>query len=1008
MRLVLRYIVLSGLALTLHSFLFNPLLAQDRERCGTEQYSKALYPDHDAKKLRFEKWLTEKKSQLALQKHWKKQTSPYRIPVVVHVIHNGEPIGVGANISDAQILSQIRVLNEDFSRQNADAANTPAVFADVAAGLDIEFVLAKQDPEGLPTNGIVRVNGGRSGWTANDNYAMKSLSYWPAEDYMNIWVCNLVDSYVGYAQLPESELEGTENGSKNRLTDGVVIWHQAFGSIDDGAFSLDPVFNKGRTTTHETGHFFGLLHIWGDDSGCNGTDYVEDTPNQANRTQGCPSHPRKDACSDIVMFQNFLDYTNDACMNLFTQGQIERMSIVIENSPRRNSLLTSPGLFDPSALPIDLGIRNIVSPGPSICSNQVRPTIEVKNYGTNPITSAQIRFALDGDVIETLDFPLALSPEESEELQFTELTMSSGTHDLKFEVLLVNGSNDLGTNNNEFSSTVLIPHVGSAPFTIDFSTQPSGWFIQNFDGQITWEIATAPKETGDNKALKLNYFDYEDNLGEVDVFLSPVFDLSSAPAAMLTFDVAYARYVGSGSNDRLDVVVLTDCQGIFEGNTVYSKSGNALRTANSISSPFTPVNSSEWRREFINLSDFIGLERVQLAFVGINDWGNNIYIDNISLDVEERLDAALISVSRPSPVTCQQDVSPKITVANEGSIPIVDLDVSLNLNGQDLQGWEFTAINLAPGLQTELEIPTLSLAAGNNTLTVGIRAVNTLEDVNLTNNELTYEVIVDNHSESIPLRQDFEHDFFPAWTVTNPSPTTEYKWELTNTNFGQSLYYNGFDNDAVGEQSWFVSPVLDFSDAESATMVFDVSYSPTPGEPSEALAVLASDDCGLTYRPVDFTFSPFGTSNQAWVPSHANHWSSDVDIDLNAYAGKKNVRIAFVVTNQNSNNLYLDNIEFFLSPDPPEVEPEKLFSIYGYNLEHPELSDLQLTFNLPERQDVRFIIINALGQVEADGIIGNVLNQTFPLELRSRLKPGVYFVKLIIGGKAHITKVLVH
>src|SRR5690606_11755567 len=108
----------------------------------------------------------------------------------------------------------------------------------------------------------------------------------------------------------------------------------------------------------------------------------------------------------------------------------------------------------------------------------------------------------------------------------------------------------------------------------------------------------------------------------------------------------------------LDVVVLTDCQGIFEGNTVYSKSGNALRTANSISSPFTPVNSSEWRREFINLSDFIGLERVQLAFVGINDWGNNIYIDNISLDVEERLDAALISVSRPSPVTCQQDVSP--------------------------------------------------------------------------------------------------------------------------------------------------------------------------------------------------------------------------------------------------------------------------------------------------------------------------------------------------------------
>jgi len=291
MRLALRYILFSGIAFVVSTIFFSFSYAQ--ERCGTVEYVKQHRPGFQNDRIRFEEWLTQKRLHSFRNQTRKKQTTPYKIPVVVHVIHNGEGIGSGANISDAQVFSQIRVLNEDFTRQNADASNTPPVFQDVAGSLDIEFVLAKRDPNGFPTNGIVRVDGGRNGWTINDQNTLKSLSYWPAEDYMNIWVCNLTDQFVGYAQHPESDLEGLENASRERLTDGVVIWHRAFGSADDGSFSLDPVFNKGRTTTHEVGHFFGLFHTWGDDVGCSGTDYVDDTPNQANRTQGCPSHPRR-------------------------------------------------------------------------------------------------------------------------------------------------------------------------------------------------------------------------------------------------------------------------------------------------------------------------------------------------------------------------------------------------------------------------------------------------------------------------------------------------------------------------------------------------------------------------------------------------------------------------------------------------------------------------------------------------------------------------------------------
>src|SRR5687768_4257349 len=153
--------------------------------------------------LQFEQWLNERKLAPNAGSPFRKKSGPYKIPVVVHVIHNGEAIGTGTNISDAQIHSQIKVLNDDFQRNNADAVNTPAEFASLAGSMDIEFILAKRDPEGQHTNGIVRVQGTMPTWTSNDNYELKALSYWPAEDYLNIWVCDITD-FLGYAQFPVS------------------------------------------------------------------------------------------------------------------------------------------------------------------------------------------------------------------------------------------------------------------------------------------------------------------------------------------------------------------------------------------------------------------------------------------------------------------------------------------------------------------------------------------------------------------------------------------------------------------------------------------------------------------------------------------------------------------------------------------------------------------------------------------------------------------------------------
>jgi gliding motility-associated-like protein len=323
-----------------------------QQRCGTVDYQRMLRGQQFLieSEQEFEEWIKTKLPESRERGTYRTRSDIYRIPVVIHVIHTGETNGQGFNIPVEQIESQLNVLNKDFNRLNEDGSQTPALFQPLAGTMNIEFVLATQDPNGQPTSGINRLAGPKSSWTIADNSQLKSLSYWPAENYLNIWVCNLVGQFLGYAQFPVSTIPGLENSSRNRLTDGIVISALAFGTKTDGNFNLLPQYDRGRTLTHEMGHFFGLRHTWGDSPTCEATDYVDDTPAQTTETTGCPVHPVPD-CPEgnpqPKMFQNYLDFTDDVCMNLFTVGQVERMTVVLENSPRRASLLVPLAAEEP-------------------------------------------------------------------------------------------------------------------------------------------------------------------------------------------------------------------------------------------------------------------------------------------------------------------------------------------------------------------------------------------------------------------------------------------------------------------------------------------------------------------------------------------------------------------------------------------------------------------------------------------------------------------------------------
>lgn len=334
-------------------------------RCLTDENEillKQQFPER-ASSIDFENWLAPKIQQIKANRiAGKSSMVVYNIPVVIHIVHNGDAIGTGENITDAQALSQIQVMNEDFRRLTGTpgGANTTGLAVDV----EINFCIAQQDEMGNPTNGVIRHNitpysnnvadgaGGPDWETRADTETMKASTQWDPTRYLNMWTIRPgglplnqggQQGLLGYAQFPSnSGLSGLNNNGGAANTDGVVAGFDAMGTIaeDDGTFIMNPTYNLGRTMTHEVGHWVGLRHIWGDGD-CNADDFCADTPNAGNPNYQCNVVDSCPASAGNDQIQNYMDYTNDACMDTFTQDQKDRIVAVMTNSPRRMELNTS-------------------------------------------------------------------------------------------------------------------------------------------------------------------------------------------------------------------------------------------------------------------------------------------------------------------------------------------------------------------------------------------------------------------------------------------------------------------------------------------------------------------------------------------------------------------------------------------------------------------------------------------------------------------------------------------
>ena len=657
--------------------------AQNQQRCYMDEIHAERMANDPMYKAAYEATqanLAEVRAQLAAQPE--SDSAIYYIPTVVHVFHDG---GNG-NLDIAQIYDGMRILNEDYRKTNADTGSVQAVHKPVHADTQIEFRLARFDPDGNCTNGIVY----HRTPVADENYppnCTKALSSWDNKKYMNIYLVPSLGGLLGYSAFPVT--------NQTELADGNMMLSASFGSIGTAANNVP--YNLGRTTTHEVGHYLDALHTF--QGGCFGFgDGCPDTPPTASSTFGCPNPFTSCGGSITVQTENFMDYGDDPCLLMFSEDQKNlRMFPALNDAQTRGQLVTqanyiATGILDPvspcAPQPDYLVNRDVICAGQTITFTD--------NHYNGSATS------------RTWEFPGG-TPGTSTDSIVTVTYNTPGNYGFKLSV-----TNALGTNLIDYQNTIVVTSstgIAADQWGAGFENagdignaiQWLGWELGNNFQRVTSASAEGNASMRVNGFAKQNDYQYTQNDFQKEYLYLPAVDLTTQGASELRFSHAYAA--GSNFNDsELRVQVSNNCGNSWQ--TRLTLSGSSLRTASNSTAPFTP-NASQWDENTVNLSAFSSSDdlRIRIQFTSDRS-GNNLYVDDFyivdqTIGIDESPELSLNAF--PNPATNQ------ITLVN-GALDSKEADIRLT----DLSGREALVhkeILWLAGEEVQLNLPS-GLAAG--------------------------------------------------------------------------------------------------------------------------------------------------------------------------------------------------------------------------------------------------------------------------------------------------------
>lgn len=620
------------LILSIGLITFNSLVFAQNKWCGTDKIQHDLELSHPQFKE------TMHKSMLKASNGWVNQTGTHQkvaldIPVVVHIIHDN---GIG-NITDEQVYDALRILNEDYNRQNPDTLQTRntlnAPFKVQAGVMDVHFKLAKLDPNGICTNGIVRVNAPSLTYNANDDCKYTSnggSDQWPMDEYLNIWVVNNIENsgagtILGYAYLPY-----WPNGTNY----GILIRHDAFGTIQTAANA------DGRTLTHEMGHLLGLQHIfdagWNGTSGChtadcNATgDYCCDTPPQGAANWSCSQ--TWNSCNDVPLndtygydvvdqIENYMSY--NACQNMFSRDQAAIMQQNFIDIDFLANMVTQQNItatgINAAAI---LCFADFEADQFQICSGD---SIQFSDLSYHNPTSWNWSVSPGINNVDWAFIGGTSATSQDPKIQF----FSQGDYQISLSVS--DGITNLSEVKNQYIK--VLPSPQNLPFHEGFEditilSNEANWIIGNNQNNAAFEIATNTGHTGARSAKLMNF---NQSVLSTDELSSSAINLSSlSPTDDVTLSFRYAYRKKNAANEEwLRVFVSNNCGDTWnQRKTIH---GNNLSNAVSTSS-WTPTSTSDWTTvHVINITSSYFVENFRFKFEFKSDFGNNLYLDDINL-----------------------------------------------------------------------------------------------------------------------------------------------------------------------------------------------------------------------------------------------------------------------------------------------------------------------------------------------------------------------------------------
>ena len=610
------------LLITLLILTSKDLTAQQTEWCATDEMLQEYLNENPSVESSFweEQIQLSELSQLNSIKGGQNNKAPIiTVPVVVHVIHYD---GLG-NITKQQIDDGIRVLNEDFQKLNADTVSTRTIFRNIAADVQIQFKLANLDPNGQCTEGVNRIN---SFLTYDKRNEVKALSYWPSDEYLNVWLVNSIrgsgnGTTLGYAQFPNSG---------NLSTFGLVCRNDQWGNIGTAAGT------GGRTATHEVGHCFGLFHPFQGSCGssCNGSgDFVCDTPPTSGQTFGCnysnntcsndatggsTANPNPYSTNVPDQLENYMSY--DDCQTLFTNGQKSRMLAAFSLYSQLNNLRTNGNL-------VATGTNNGY-----VTQNCPPKAYIIDDQQKLVCVGGQLSFSEDsyqGDTITAYNwsFPGA-TPSTSTLANPTVTYSTAGEHDVTLIVTNNGGSDTLVMQDyvNVKDPAVAYNGFGYSDGFESFTGFNNDWIVFDPTGGFSWTRTQTGSLTGNSSVFLQSY-----SLGsnESDFLISPQIDLTQVVNPRFAFDVAFKNQ--TGSSDQLWCSISTDCGITWTTRGVISASSLSTGTLNNVY--FRPSSAADWRTFFITTTAAMrSSTNVLFRFEFKSGGGNNIYIDDFRVD----------------------------------------------------------------------------------------------------------------------------------------------------------------------------------------------------------------------------------------------------------------------------------------------------------------------------------------------------------------------------------------